>query len=268
MPCFIRAEAEDPVCVRHEAAQSRLAQTRGLGAGSAHARRRGDRHGTGTGPGGRDAIQGLPTSMQVRLAESKGRDPGCSFGPKTIPPATRSAFVVYWAPGPPPKPNPPSSRFRVAAPQSRLAPSRLAPSRLAPSRLAPSRLAPSRLAPSRLAPSRLAPSRLAPSRLAPSRLAPSRLAPSRLAPSRLAPSRLALRRLDATPPPGAGQIITGQLPSGRPARCWTVCRNLPRIRAMSTREIVTLRIPERGRPARITDQRLHRGVRSGACDGA
>ena len=243
VPCFIRAEAEDPVCVRHEAAQSRLAQTRGLGAGSAHARRRGDRHGTGTGPGGRDAIQGLPTSMQVRLAESKGRDPGCSFGPKTIPLATRSAFVVYWAPGPPPKPNPPSSRFRVAAPQSRLAPSRLAPSRLAPSRLAPSRLAPSRLA-------------------------PSRLAPSGLAPSGLALSRLALRRLDATPPPGAGQIITGQLPSGRPARCWTACRNLPRIRAMSTWEIVTLRIPERGRPARITDQRLHRGVRSGACDGA
>ena len=199
--------------------------------------------GTGTvpapAPGAATPSRGYLPVCKSGWLRAKERDPGCSFGPKTIPPATRSAFVVYWAPGPPPKPNPPSSRFRVASPQSRLAPSRLALSRLA---------------------------------LLTSGTAHvwrcSRLALSRLALSGLALSRLALRRLDATPPPGAGQIITGQLPSGRPARCWTACRNLPRIRAMSTREIVTLRIPERGRPARITDQRLHRGVRSGACDGA
>ena len=169
-----------------------------------------DRHGTGTGPGGRDAIQGLPTNMQARLAESKGKRPGLLLRTENHPAGNEIGFRCLLGARAPPKPNPPSSRFRVAAPQSRLAPSRLAPSRLAPSRLAP-----------------------------------SRLAPSGLAPSGLALSRLALRRLDATPPPGAGQIITGQLPSGRPARCWTACRNLPRIRAMSTREIVTLRIPER-----------------------
>jgi hypothetical protein len=38
----------------------------------------------------------------------------------------------------------------------------------------------------------------------------------------------------------------GPATSGQPARCWTVCRNLPLIRAMSTREIVTLRIPDGG----------------------
>ena len=76
VPCFIRAEAEDPVCVRHEAARSRLAQTRGLGADSAHAHRRGTGTVPAPGPGGRDAIQGLPISMQARLAESKGKRPG------------------------------------------------------------------------------------------------------------------------------------------------------------------------------------------------
>ena len=248
MPCFIRAEAEDPVCVRHEAAQSRLAQTRGLGAGSAHARRRGDRHGTGTGPGGRDAIQGLPTSMQVRLAESKGKRPGLLLRTENHPAGNEIGFRCLLGARAPSQAQPPVQPVPRSGPAitSGAVTSGAVTSGAVTSGTVTSGTVTSGAVTSGAVTSGTV----------------------SLAPSGLALSRLALRRLDATPPPGAGQIITGQLPSGRPARCWTACRNLPRIRAMSTREIVTLRIPERGRPARITDQRLHRGVRSGACDGA
>ena len=265
MPCFIRAEAEDPVCVRHEAAQSRLAQTRGLGAGSAHARRRGDRHGTGTGPGGRDAIQGLPTSMQVRLAESKGKRPGLLLRTENHPAGNEIGFRCLLGARAPSQAQPPVQPVPRSGPAIT--------SGAVTSGAVTSGAVTSGAVTSGAVTSGAVTSGTRhvwhPSRLAPVTSGARHVwHPSRLAPSGLALSRLALRRLDATPPPGAGQIITGQLPSGRPARCWTACRNLPRIRAMSTREIVTLRIPERGRPARITDQRLHRGVRSGACDGA
>ena len=36
----------------------------------------------------------------------EGKDPGGTFGPGAVPPATGSASVVYWAPGSLPKPNP------------------------------------------------------------------------------------------------------------------------------------------------------------------
>ncbi len=247
VPCFIQAKAEDPVCVRHGAAPSRPAQTRV--SGQALLTLTGaERHDTGTGPGGRDAIQGLPTSMQATPAESKGKRPGLRLRTENHPAGNEIGFRCLLGARVPSQAQPPVQPVPRNSPLSRLALSRLALSRLALSRLALSRLALSRLALSRLALSRLALLRQALSRLA-----LLRQALSRLALLRQALPRLALRRLDATPRPGAGQIITGQLPSGRPARCWTVCRNLPRIRAMSTPEIVTLRISERGRPARITD---------------
>ena len=34
------------------------------------------------------------------------KDPGCAFGPKSVPLATGSVSVVYWAPGPFPRPTP------------------------------------------------------------------------------------------------------------------------------------------------------------------
>src|ERR1700728_3284915 len=43
------------------------------------------------------------------------KDPGRAFVPGAVSPATSSASVVYWAPGSLPKPNPPSSRCRIAA---------------------------------------------------------------------------------------------------------------------------------------------------------
>ncbi len=222
MPCFIQAKAEDPVCVRHGAAPSRPAQTRV--SGQALLTLTGaERHDTGTGPGGRDAIQGLPTSMQATPAESKGKRPGLRLRTENHPAGNEIGFRCLLGARVPSQAQPPVQPVPRNSPLSRLALSRLALSRLALLRQALSRLA------------------------------LLRQALSRLALLRQALPRLALRRLDATPRPGAGQIITGQLPSGRPARCWTVCRNLPRIRAMSTPEIVTLRISERGRPARITD---------------
>ena len=227
---------------------SRLAQTRGLGAGSAHARRRGDRHGTGTGPGGRDAIQGLPTSMQVRLAESKGKRPGLLLRTENHPAGNEIGFRCLLGARAPSQAQPP------VQPVPRSGPAITSGAVTVWRRHVWRRHV----------------------------WHPHvwrRHVWRRHVWHRHVWRRHVWRRrvwhftsgaeaAGCNAPPGAGQIITGQLPSGRPARCWTACRNLPRIRAMSTREIVTLRIPERGRPARITDQRLHRGVRSGACDGA
>ena len=194
VPCFIRAGAEEPVCARYEAAPSRLATDRGPRGRFCSRSPARNRHSTGTGPGGRDAIQGLPTSMQAGLAESKGKGkrPGLRLRTENLPAGNEIGFRCLLGARAPSQAQPPSSRFRVAVPLSRLA------------------------------------------------LCQSGAVTS------------GGGRLDATPPPGAGQIITGQLPSGRPAPCWTVCRNLPRIRAMSTPEIVTVRISDKGLPARIT----------------
>ena len=204
VPCFIRAGAEEPVCARYEAAPSRLATDRGLGAGSAHARRRGIGTVPAPAPGAATPSRGylpvckpgwLRAKGQAGLAESKGKGkgPGLRLRTENLPAGNEIGFRCLLGARVPSQAQPPSSRFRVAVPLSRLA------------------------------------------------LCQSGAVTS------------GGGRLDATPPPGAGQIITGQLPSGRPAPCWTVCRNLPRIRAMSTPEIVTVRISDKGLPARITD---------------
>jgi len=49
-------------------------------------------------------------------AAPKEKDPGSAFGPESVPLATGSVPVVYWVPGPPSRPNPPSSRMCAADP--------------------------------------------------------------------------------------------------------------------------------------------------------
>src|SRR6266704_6954289 len=54
-------------------------------------------------------------SVSVTLPACDGREPGHPFGPESVPPATGSASVVYWVPGPLPGPTPLSNFLRHGA---------------------------------------------------------------------------------------------------------------------------------------------------------
>jgi len=44
--------------------------------------------------------------VPIRGEPEKEKDPGITFGPESVPLATGSVSVVYWVPGPSPRPNP------------------------------------------------------------------------------------------------------------------------------------------------------------------
>ena len=106
-PCFIRAKAEDPrtftrrscaVTAGHRPRSRGRALLTLTGAERARYQRR---------PLGASApFRGYPPVCGPGWLRAKERDPGCAFGPKTIPPATRSLPLSTGRPGPLPSPTP------------------------------------------------------------------------------------------------------------------------------------------------------------------